>query len=142
MTEENEHSKAVYPMQGGLRGRDTTVSYLDIEEMRRDERIRARAEGREPNYSNLQGYGGLVTPDKLVDNVYSNPGSADIDPMARFDIVAKKDEDIPAATSVGFVDGDEKASPASVLPRDSSGKVITEDAPVAKKATPPATKKT
>ena len=79
--EEGVVDKEFFNVHDGTKGRLKGV-YLDEEERRNAERLRATLEDREPDYENLPSAAGtpLVTKGQLVDNsVMSNPSMAGVD---------------------------------------------------------------
>lgn len=77
MAEKKTEDVKFYNAQDGIRGRDGGP-YADEEDARQREVARARGEGREPDFENLQPTVGqqLVTSRFVEDNLYSNPSMA------------------------------------------------------------------
>lgn len=87
-----------YNIQDGLRGRSGGV-YLD-QQLRVDaEELRAKSENRKPDFKNPPAQAGttLVTEDRRVDNVYSNPSSLVVAPVKEVGPVATLPVDIGVA---------------------------------------------
>lgn len=82
----------------GTRGRLGGV-YLDTQERAEAEELRAKSEDREPDYENMPATAGqtLVTKERLVDNVFSNPSSDPIAPVEKVDPVSTLGTDIGIA---------------------------------------------
>jgi hypothetical protein len=105
----------LYNPHDGLTGRDGGP-YLDQEERRLAEIVRAKVEGREPDFDNAPATAGtpLVTAAVLtaVANPASNPSQEQADPYAyAVDTLAAKDENFPveAFSSRDKTDAEKKA---------------------------------
>lgn len=96
----------------GVDGR-TDSSYLDMQERREAEILRARAEGREPNLEEGALPGSVGTPmvpeERRVDNkYYSNPsivftGTKDVDPVAVLGVdVGTADDDVDLSLAAQY----------------------------------------
>lgn len=83
----------------GTRGRAGGV-YLDMQERVNAEALRAKSEGREPDFNNPPAVAGtpLVVDGMRVDNVFSNPASVPVNPVVEVDPVSTAAVDIGIAT--------------------------------------------
>jgi hypothetical protein len=90
-----------YNPHDGTKGRPGGI-YLDVQERQRAEEIRAKSEGREPNYDNPPAVAGttLVTDAMRVDNsLYSNPGSDPVAPVKEVEPVLTAPIDVGVAAT-------------------------------------------
>jgi hypothetical protein len=117
---------ALYNIHDGLRGRDGG-NYLDLVEMEAAEVARAKAEGREPDFTKLQPTAGVpLTPiSQVPDNTHANPSMANN--TALDEAIAKfKQETAPESfTTVNIVSAvepgtEEEAAPAPVAKKTAS----------------------
>lgn len=78
----------------GTRGRAGGV-YLDMQERVDAEEVRAKSEGRKPNYDNPPATAGtpLVTEANLIDNSFANPSSTPAAPVKQVDPVSTLEVD-------------------------------------------------
>lgn len=84
----------------GTKGRPGGI-YLDVQERQRAEELRAKSEGREPDYDNPPAVAGttLVTDAMRVDNsLFANPGSDPVAPVKEVDPVSTAAIDVGVAT--------------------------------------------
>jgi hypothetical protein len=80
----------------GTKGRAGGV-YLDVEERNTAEALRAKSEGRKPDFSNPPAVAGtpLVTENHRVDNTFSNPSSQAVAPVKQVDPVSTLPVTVP-----------------------------------------------
>lgn len=124
----------------GTRGRAGGV-YLDMQERVDAEELRAKSEGREPDYDNPPAVAGtpLTTKDRLVDNSFANPSSVPAAPVKQVDPVSTLDVDYGVGETEIDTSAQEQEAREDEARRqaDSGTETTTETTPTT--VTPPAT---
>ena len=91
--------RPMFNAHDGIRGRAGGV-YLDMVERANAETLRAKQEGRDPDYNNPPAVAGTtLVPDAMrVDNIYTNTSSSPVNPVKEVDPVSDAPVDVGIAT--------------------------------------------
>lgn len=129
-----------YNIFDGTKGR-TESTYLDIQERIQAEKLRARAEGREPDLSNVGNLPAavgtpLVIDEMRVDNRYANPsvdltGHKDVDPVATLPVELGAGDQRVDLSQAAQVARERKSQDEALLEAASQGDSGNESAPAA-----------
>lgn len=128
--------RPMYNALDGTRGRAGGV-YLDMVERANAETLRAKQEGREPDYNNPPAVAGTVlVPDAMrVDNPYTNTSSVPVDPVKEVDPVSNAPVDVGIATGATDTASLEQEL-AEAQARDSAGQADANAVTAEQGATP------